>query len=296
MLKSNHQKVKLLLLMEFLQQDSDENNPLKTRELKERLEEWGISCDRRTIAKDMEDLREQGYEIMSTMCGHEKGYYIADRKFSVPELRILIDAVQSANFISPKKTEELMQKIAALGGSYQSALLQKNTVFFANHKHSNETVYYTIDTIERAFSERKKVSFNYYDLDENREKVYRKEKKRYVVEPVHLVLFEDRYYLTALSRDRKGTSIYRIDRMEGTEIEKEKVTSKVDAAKKELPDYKNQVFNMFVGRVERITLEFEDHLMGAIYDQFGENADIVRISEDRCMVTAEVQMIGRAHV
>lgn len=116
--KSNLQKMKLLFLMEMLRQDSDEAHPMTTKVICTRLAEKGISCDRRTLAKDIQVLNEQGYEVMSRMCGHEKGYYVDDRSFSVPELKILIDAVQAARFITPAKSAQMIEKIAALGGSH----------------------------------------------------------------------------------------------------------------------------------------------------------------------------------
>lgn len=83
---STPQKVKLLKLMELLRENSDGEHPLKTNELCAMLGEAGISCDRRTLSKDIAVLNDCGYEILSTMQGHDKAYYIADRSFSLPAL------------------------------------------------------------------------------------------------------------------------------------------------------------------------------------------------------------------
>lgn len=107
MAQDNSQKIKLLKLYELLQQETDEQNPLTTNTIIKRLEEAGISCERRTLAKDIALLNDQGYEVMTRKVNKENGYFVEDRKFSVPELKILIDAVQAASFITEKKTTEL---------------------------------------------------------------------------------------------------------------------------------------------------------------------------------------------
>ena len=129
MVQDNYRKIKLLKLLELLRSDSDESNPMTTSDLCGRLEEMGILCDRRTLSKDISLLNEHGYEIMSTTVGHEKGYYIDDRGFSVPELKILIDAVQASSFITEKKTRELVEKLAQLGGNHRAELLKGNLVW-----------------------------------------------------------------------------------------------------------------------------------------------------------------------
>ncbi|MDO5445906.1 MAG: helix-turn-helix domain-containing protein [Eubacteriales bacterium] len=144
MQNDNCQKIKLLRLMELLRQETDENHPITTSEICRRLGEMGISCERRTVGKDMKLLQSQGFEIMSELKGHENSYWIADRSFELPELKILMDAVQAALFIPEDKTEDLLKKIAALGGTHQAELLQGNLVHFNTRKHSNRSVYYNI--------------------------------------------------------------------------------------------------------------------------------------------------------
>jgi predicted DNA-binding transcriptional regulator YafY len=171
MAKKNDQKIKLLKLYELLKLETDEGHPLTTREICEQLGDIGITCDRRTLSKDIALLNEYDYEIMSVMIGHEKAYYVEDRRFSIPELKILIDAVQAANFITEKKTNELISKIAALSSSNKAEVLKGNMVIFNSNKHSNESIYYNIGYINEAIENKRQVSFNYYDLDEEACKV-----------------------------------------------------------------------------------------------------------------------------
>ena len=148
------------------------------------------------------------------MQGHDKAYYIVERSFSLPELKILIDAVQAASFITESKTENLIQKIAALGNAHRAELLQGGMVCFNSRKHSNEQIYYSVETLEGALRRHQKVSFCYFDLDEKHRKVYRREKQRYIVDPVALVYNEDNYYLMCFSAKHNDIVNYRVDRME----------------------------------------------------------------------------------
>ena len=153
MAQENWQKYKLLKLLELLRQETDEQHPLSTSQICNKLGEMGISCERRTLTKDITVLNELGYEVMWNWVGKEKGYYIEDRSFSVPELKILIDAVQAASFVTEKKTAELIDKIAALGGSHKADILKSNMVCFNTRKHSNESIYYNVGFLEDAIQQ-----------------------------------------------------------------------------------------------------------------------------------------------
>ncbi len=150
--QENYQKIKLLKIMEILRQETDEDHPMTKAELCDRLISMNISCNIRSLNRDIPLLNEQGYEIMETMIGREKAYYVCDRSFSVPELKILIDAVQAASFVTEKKTGELVDKVATLGGSHRAAILKGNLVKFNTRKHRNETVYYTVGYKSKARS------------------------------------------------------------------------------------------------------------------------------------------------
>ena len=138
--KENFSKIKLLRIWEILKQESDEEHPLSTNQIIERLARGGISCDRRTLYQDIAALNSYGYEVICRRGQHSNSYYVEDRSFDVPELRILIDAVQAASFLTEKKTVELVDKIAALGGSNRAEILKRNMVDFNTNKHYNASV------------------------------------------------------------------------------------------------------------------------------------------------------------
>lgn len=289
MAQDNCQKIKLLKLLELLRQETDEQHPLPTNAVCSKLAGMGITCDRRTLAKDIALLNEQGYEVMWTWVGKEKGYYIEDRSFSVPELKILIDAVQAARFITDKKTAELIEKIADLGGSHRADILKSNMVCFNTRKHSNESIYYNVGYLEDAIQQNKKVIFYYFDLNENGEKVYRHDHHHYVVEPIALIFNEDNYYLMVYSSRHNSTANYRVDRMERVEIIDEDITEQAMALRDSVDCCTEQMFKMYGGQQTDVVLEFDYTLIGVVYDKFGEDTKMIR-SGDKCIATVKVQI------
>ena len=290
MAKDNCQKIKLLKLIEILQQESDEQHPLRATEICTRLLSLGITCDRRTLTKDVTLLNEQGFDVATTMVGHEKCYYIEDRSFSISELKILIDAVQASNFITEEKTAKMVEKIAGRGGSRRAEILKSNLVCFNTRKHSNESIYDNIAQLEEALQIGKKVIFRYFDLDEHGEKVYRRGGHHYVLEPVAIVFNEDNYYLVSYSAKHDNTANYRVDRMNDVEIIDEPLSEQALALRKNVSDYTEQVFKMYGGPEENITIQFSNKLIGAVYDKFGESIKMIPIGTDECAATVKVQI------
>lgn len=286
----NYRKVKLLKLLELLRQHTDEQNPMTTAAICEAMGAMGIPCDRRIVTQDVANLNALGYEIMSIMIGHEKAYYVADRNFSIPELKILIDAIQASSFITEKKTQELIDKIAALAGSHRAEVLKRNMVCFNTRKHSNEKILYTIDTLEEAILIQKKIIFLYFDLDENGQRVYRRGGHHYVVEPIALVFNEDNYYLTCYSSRHDSTSNYRVDRMDGVKIIEEGCCEKAIALRDQVADYTEQAFKMFSGQIEDVVLEFDRGVIGAVYDKFGESVNMMPSGENKIVATVKVRI------
>lgn len=289
MAQEKYRKIKLLKLLELLRQSTDEDHPLTTSELVTQLDEMGIPCDRRTVSQDILTLNELGYEIMSTMVSHEKGYYVEDRSFSVPELKILIDAVHASSFIPERKSGELIEKLAALAGTHRAEVLTRSMVAFNTRKHSNEHIFYNVDRLEDAILRQKKILFRYFDLDENGNRAYRRDGHRYVVEPVALVFNEDNYYLTCYSSRHDSTSNYRVDRMENVEVLSEGCCEKALQLRAQVAEYTEQAFKMYGGEPTDVVLEYERALIGAVYDRFGEDTKMMAVG-DRCIATVRVRL------
>lgn len=287
---NNCQKIKLLKLMELLRHETDENHPITTSDICRRLGEMGISCKRRTVGKDMKVLREQGFEIMSELKGHENSYWISDRSFELPELKILMDAVQAALFIPADKTEELIAKIAALGGSHQAELLKSNLVRFNTRKHSNRSIFYNVQAIEDALQVKRKLSFRYFDLNENLERVYRMDGGRYMTEPVALIYDDNNYYMTSYSVKYRHLVSYRVDRMDQVRVEEEALSDEAQSQIGKSAEMVEKAFRMFRGEQRVVTLRFRDNMIGILYDKFGEELQIGRIDNKTCEATMTVQI------
>lgn len=288
--KKNSQKIKLVKLLEILRQQTDVEHQITTSRLVEQLSGEGISCDRRTLARDIDTLNEYGYEIMFCMRGHQKSYYVDDRSFSVPELKILIDAVQAASFITEKKTAQLTEKIALLGGSHRAEILKGNMIKFNARKHKNESIYYNVNYIEEAICGGRQISYQYFDLDTNGKRVYRHNGERYRVEPIALVFNEDNYYLICYSAPHGQIINYRIDRMESVMTERERVSAKARLNSREITDCTEQMFKMYGGEKTNATLSFDKTLLNAVYDKFGEKTKVTDMKDGTCVIRVTIQV------
>ena len=290
MAEEKNQKIKLMKIMEILRQETDEEHPMTKVELAARLVAMNVSCSPRSLIRDIKLLNEQGYEIMERLMGHEKGYFVCDRSFSVPELKILIDAVQAAGFVTEKKTGELVDKIAALGGSHRAAILKGNIVKFNTRKHTNETIYYTVGFIEDAIQRNKKIIFRYFDLDENGQKVYRRDGHHYVVEPVALVFNEDNYYLITYNEKHEATTNYRVDRIDSVRILDDPISETARSLRRKVARYTEEAFKMFNGPQGAVTLRFADKLIGPVLDKFGEDTKMTRVDDHSIEATVQVRI------
>lgn len=295
------QKFKLMKLWELLKRETDEDHPISRRELCRRLNEMGISSNVRTLSLDIEELTVGGYKIISRKQGKEKVYFVADHEFSIPELKIpelkiIIDALQAASFVTEKKTAELVEKIAMIGGLHKAELLKSSMVRFNTRKHTNEAILYTVDSIEDAIARRKKIAFNYFHLNEKSERVYvttdSGDRKRYYVEPVALIFNEDNYYLMAYnSKHPEGTANYRVDRMDRVEVVEESVLSEEALAKIDgVAAFTEEAFKMFGGERETVVLRFDKQLIGPVFDNFGEDTPMKSVDENTCEATVHVQI------
>lgn len=195
-----------------------------------------------------------------------------------------------------KKTAELVEKVAALGGSHKAELLKKNMVCFNTRKHTNEAVLYTVDSIEDAIMRKKKIAFNYFHLDENAERVYvataSGKKKRYYIEPVALIFNEDNYYMMGYNSRHPGTTAnYRIDRIDHVEVVEDSFLSDEAIANIEgVASYTKQAFKMFGGEQEEVVLHFSKGLIEPVFDKFGEDTQMVVVNSDTISATVFVQV------
>lgn len=279
MKKTNANRIRALRIWDILNSETDEEHRMDTEELRRRLAAEGIECERRVIYNDIKALCDGGYEVM-TKRGVGNEYYVAERRFSLPELRILMDAVRAAGFVTKKKTGELVDKIAGLAGGKRGDSLRRNVVRFDTVKSENENIYYSVNEITQAIIAGKKISFNYFYLDEKLRRVYRTdaddpEKRRiYVVSPEQTVFADDKYYLFCHD-DKHGDVVqYRVDRMSNVSMIDEDKTPAKEAADFDLSKHKLQLFGMFGGKEAAVKIKADRSLLDVVIDKFGGGADI----------------------
>ena len=277
-------KLKLLYIKDYLERHSDENNPVGGEELLSMLAEKGIICERKAVYSDVQTLRDADYEVFRVKAP-KNGYYLATRTFELPELRLLIDAVQAANFITPKKTKELIEKIGTLCSEHQAADLRRQ-VFIENRvKNNNEEIYYNIDVINKAIQAGRKISFLYGKrrLDGETHQV-EVEEKRFVVSPYALVWSGDHYYLVCNNAKYNNLMHTRIDRMKKVELTNARVRSYAEVSPYRLffdaADYAGKLFNMFSGDVQQLELICSDEILEEILDRFGAGAALSRCGDE----------------
>jgi len=287
--RDKNRKLKLLKLLEILQRETDEQHPMKTTDICRRMEDMDISCDRRILASEIQTLREQGYEIQQCQVGRAKGYFIADRAFSMPELRMLLDAVEASQLLTEKKTQELKNKIVSLSSDKQAEFLKSSIVRFNSAKSTNERIYYTIEALEEAIRKKKKVTIRYFHLNEHREKVYRSENGIHTVEPIALVYNNDKYYLTCYNPVADKNYNYRLDRIEWVEILKEKISKNAIIRSRSVAKYNAQVFKMYGGETAKVTLAFDARMIDYIYEKFGIDTKIQSCEDGSFTANVEVQ-------
>ena len=271
--------------MKILLEKTDEEHTITVPEMIDELGKLGISAERKSVYDDLEYLKLFGLDVCSRKT-RTHDYFIGSREFELPELKLLVDSVQSSKFITHKKSMELISKIEKLTSEANAKKLHRQ-VFVTNRvKTVNETIYYNVDKIHDAIAANKQITFKYYDLDVNRKKVYRKNGDRYTESPVALTWDDENYYLITYKEKYDDYAHYRVDKMESIEItEEERVLS---GEPFDLSAYSKTTFAMFGGEETEVSIKFENDLVGVVFDRFGTDVRIVKADEDHFICTVKV--------
>lgn len=283
------QRLKLLKIWEILRQETDKDHTLTTSDLLERLEAIGIKCDRRTLYADIKALNDNGYKV-NCIRRMANEYYVEKREFSLAEIHILMDAVQAATFISEEKTAQLVDKIAELAGSRRAEAVKQNVVAFNTLKSPNEDIFAIVSIISDAIEKYRKIEFMYFDYDLSGNRVYRKEKKIYKVNPVSTIFSDDKYYLLCYDDKHGNLAHYRVDRMANVKISNEDITPSDCSEVANVQKHKKQVFGMYLGQEQEVTFEAANSLIDIVLDKFGFGTYMYRTSDETFRFSAKVQL------
>lgn len=290
MARSAHQQEKLLRLQQIFLQETDEAHPLTMQQLIARLEQQGISAERKSLYHNMESLNQCGVEILSERRGNQTVYYAAGGSFEAAELRLLADAVASSRFITAKKSAQLLKKLGGLVSRHQSAELQRQVHVAGRVKSMNETIFYLVDELHRAIDQNRAVTFLYFDwaLDAGLIRKPRHGGKRYCISPWQLLWQDEFYYLIAFDHETASIRHYRVDRMGDICITDQKRQGAEAFAAIRMEDYTARLFGMFGGRPERIVLSCPERLLGVMIDRFGKELRPTRRADGRLELHTDV--------
>ena len=283
--KSENQKLKILYILDYLQKNSHENHPVRASDIISMLDrQHNISCDRKTVYSDVAALQEYGIDIVS-LPGKNGGYYIASRNFELPELKLLIDAVQSSRYLTEKKSRELIEKLLNQCNEQDAKLMKRNVLVSGRVKSMNETIYYNVDAIQEAIAQNKQISFRYFDWDLGGKRKYRD--KPYNASPYGLCQDHENCYLLALS-ERHGITSYRVDRMTDIQISNTARVPCPELTGRALHDHANRLFQMYSGDAVNVKMQFHKSLINVVIDRFGKDTMLIPDGEDTFNFTVNV--------
>jgi predicted DNA-binding transcriptional regulator YafY len=283
--KSDNQKLKIFYILDYLQRNSHQNHPVRASELIEMLKnKYNIDCERKTVYSDISALQQYGIDIESVP-GKNGGYYIASRNFELPELKLLIDAVQSSRYLTEKKSRELIEKLCNQCNEHDSKLLRRNVLVSGRVKSMNETIYYNVDAIQDAIAQNRQITFRYFDWDFGGKRRYRD--KTYQASPYGLCQDNENCYLLAWS-ERYGVTHYRVDRMDRITVTEENRIPCPALTGKALNEHAERHFQMFSGQEVDVKLLFHRSLLNVVIDRFGKDTMLIPEGEDWFNFTVRV--------
>ncbi len=287
MARNSGQKVKLLYILRILMEETDENHPITTGKLIEKLAAYDVTAERKSIYDDISKLQECGYDIIQNDNRNGGGYYLASRDYELAELKLLVDAVQSSRFITERKSAKLIGKLEKLVSKHEAKQLQRQVYVAGRVKTENENIYYQIDRLHKAIQENRQICFSY--MEWNRRKQLVAKPKLYQVSPWILMWKDENYYLVAYDEAEDKLKHYRMDKINNVEILDEARVGRDRYVERNPVEYVNKTFGMFGGEEEDVILTFPENLVGVIIDRFGKE---ISIRPDGELLRARVKVMA----
>lgn len=286
--KGTNQKLKLYRLAQIMLEQTDDEHYITMAEIMEALRRYDITADRKSLYNDLRDLSSFGIEVEGESVGNRYHYHVVSRPFELPELKLLVDAIQSSKFITEKKTNILIKKLEKLVSKYDAQKLQRQVYVSGRIKTMNESIYYSVNTIHTAISENRKIKFQYYQWNAKKEMELRHNGKWYHISPWGLLWDDENYYMIGFDSEAQKIKHYRVDKMLKINLSEEPRDGKGAFSKLNMADYTKKSFGMYGGKEEKVKLLIHNDLVGVIIDRFGR--DIMLFPADADHVTANVDV------
>lgn len=288
--KGTNQKFKLYRLAQIMLSKTDDDHYITMPEIIESLAEYEITADRKSIYNDLRDLEVLGIEVEGEPVGNRYHYHVVNRPFELPELKLLVDAIQSSKFITERKSNALIKKLEKLVSRNEAMKLQRQVYVSGRIKTMNESIYYTVDAIHNAISENRKIRFQYFQWNVKKEMELRHGGAYYHISPWGLSWDDENYYLVGYDSKAGQIRHYRVDKMLHLQMSDEKREGKEFFKKLDMADYAKKSFGMFGGEEEKVRLLVENRFAGIIIDRFGKDVMLIPADEDHFTVNVDVRV------
>ena len=286
--KGENQKLKMLYIVRLFSRETDDAHKLTMPEIISKLAAEGVNADRKTLYQDFDELRRFGFDIISEKDGHGFYYYLGSRDFELPELKLLVDSVQSSKFITDKKSDQLIKKLESLVSRYEGSQLHRQVIISGRVKTMNESIYYNVDKIHAAIGDNRQIRFKYFDWNLKKEMEPRYGGKWYKLSPWALMWDDEMYYLVAYDSKHETIIHYRVDKMTQIEMLDEAREGHEAFGRFNIAHYTNTLFGMFAGDETKVTIEAENRLVSVFIDRFGKDIIIAPVDEGHFRTTVTV--------
>lgn len=288
MAKSPRQKLKLLYLMQIFLEKTDDNHGLQISDLIEKLQQYGIEAERRSLYSDIEALQVFGLDINSVKKNRTTYYYVGQREWEIAELKLLVDAVQSSKFITEKKSRQLIKKLERLVSVFDAKKLDRQVQVHGRVKTMNEHIFYNIDKVYSAIDEDRMLQFQYCKWNLRKEMELRHDGRYYRVSPWGLVWDDENYYLVGYDSAAEKIKHFRVDKLRNVRLTEQKREGEMMFRKLDMSKYSSRHFGMFSGEEQPVELICENDSIGMIIDRFGRETQIRKVDEEHFRATVRV--------
>ena len=320
--KQVNQKIKPYVVLQYLLKESDENNVKSAYDIIEFLELCGISAERRSIYRDIEEINRVALMLEEEITIDEaeemlfddeedalklvvydkskKGFYVRQRHFDINDIRLLAECVYSAKFIAEGQAKRLVDVVCDFVSKDQADKIRHNAFLTDRVKTNNKSVLFNISAINEAMSKKvdgeahipEKITFKYlkYSIGNMKQQVERRHGATYKVSPYQLLINDGNYYLLAYDDYTKAMRTYRVDRMKDVSPTKEPREGEDIFKEIDLKSYTQRVFSMFGGDAKTIRLRFINPLLDTAVDRFGTDALYLKSDDTHFEVHAKVEI------
>ncbi len=288
--KGKNQRQKLLYLLKILSEETDDDHFLTLHQIIKKLEAYGVNADRKTIYTDFEELRAFGFDIIMEKIGRNYYYHIGSRLFELPEMKMLVDAVQSARAITDRKSGQLIRKLETMVSKYEARQLHRQVFIAGRIKTMNESIYYNVDAIHQAIGTDRQIRFKYYKWDIRKEMVYRRKGDWYLISPWALMWSDENYYLVAYDALDGLVKHFRVDKMVSISVTDKQREGQEQFSRFDMVRYSGSLFGMFSGEETEVTLEAQNNIVSVLIDRFGKDIPIEPVDENNFRTKVNVSV------